>query len=190
MSQGKRKLVLVDETKHTFKVDRRAFVENGVMDAEYANVFDRSWLYLGHDSELPKPGDFVTRTVARRNLLFTRDTTGKTHAFFNSCPHRGATVCRERSGNAKNHQCFYHGWVFGADGRLKGLPGKERYTEGFADNERGLVPVPKYDSFAGFHFVSFDADIVSLPEYLAGAKDILQLVADYSEAGMAIVQGA
>jgi p-cumate 2,3-dioxygenase alpha subunit len=191
MSTANRKLVVVDEARATFKVDRGAFVAADVMAAEYREVFDKSWLYLGHESELPRAGDFVARTVARRNLLFTRDSGGVAHAFFNSCPHRGATVCREKAGNARTFQCFYHGWVFGTDGRLKGQPGKERYPAGFTEGGRAdLVPVPRFESYAGFHFVSFDPAIVSLADYLADAKPYLDLVAGYSESGMAIVSGA
>jgi p-cumate 2,3-dioxygenase alpha subunit len=162
-----------------------------IMDREYEAVFDRCWLYLGHESELARPGDFVTRTVARRNILFTRDAQGVLHALFNTCPHRGATVCRESKGNAKVFQCFYHGWVFGCDGKLKGQPGEERYTDGHKTSGVGnLTPVPRFASHAGFCFISFDPDIVPLTDYLAGAKEVLELIASHSDTGMAIVEGA
>jgi p-cumate 2,3-dioxygenase alpha subunit len=183
-------MVNVDEARGLFKVSRRAFVEPEILDREYAEVFDKCWLYLGHESELAKPNDFVTRTVARRHILFTRDAQGALHALFNTCPHRGATVCRERAGNSRNFQCFYHGWVFGCDGQLKNQPGAERYTPIYQESGGGnLVPVPRLDSYAGFCFISFDPDIVSLPDYLAGAKDYLDLITAQSESGMAIVPG-
>ena len=161
------------------------------MADEYAAIFDKCWLYIGHESELQKPNDFLTRTVARRNLLFTRDGKGKLNAFFNTCSHRGATVAREDKGNAKNFTCFYHGWVFGNDGRLKSLPDEARYAADFnSDGSANLIAVPKFDSYAGFCFVSFDPEIISLPDYLAGAKEYLDLVAGQSESGMSIVSGA
>jgi len=161
------------------------------MEREYDALFDRCWLYLGHESELAKPGDFVTRTVARRNILFTRDGKGQLHALFNTCPHRGSTVCREERGNAKVFQCFYHGWVFGCDGKLKSQPGEERYTQGHKESGVGnLTPVPHFDTHAGFCFVCFDADAPSLFDYLAGAKEILELIASHSDSGMTIVPGA
>lgn len=182
------KLVLVDET--SYRVAREAFVREDVLDAEYERIFDKCWLYVGHESEFKKAGDFVARTVARRNLLVTRDAKGQLNAFFNTCPHRGATVCRDRAGNAKNFQCFYHGWVFGADGALKSQPGKESYGEDFnAHGEGNLVPVPRFDTYAGFCFVSYDKDIQPLPDYLAGAKEYLDLIAGHSESGMGISQG-
>ncbi len=184
-------LVKVDTEAGLFQVSRRAFTEAALMDREYEAVFDKCWLYLGHESELPKPGDFVTRTVARRNILFTRDAQGALHALFNTCPHRGATVCRESKGNAKVFQCFYHGWVFGCDGRLKGQPGEERYSAGHKASGAGnLVPVPRLAGHAGFWFVCFDADAMPLTDYLAGAKDVLELIAAHSASGMTIVPGA
>lgn len=184
-------LIRVDQARGIFQVSRRSFTDPALFEREYQQVFDRCWLYLGHESELPVPGSFVTRTVARRGILFTRDAQGTVHALFNSCPHRGATVSRERAGTSRNFQCFYHGWVFGSDGKLKNQPGAERYSEGHRASGAGdLVRVPRLDCYAGFWFISFDPDIVSLPDYLAGAKDYLDLVAGHSASGMAIVQGA
>ncbi len=183
-------MLRADEAKGVFQVARRAFVDAGVMEREYEAVFDKCWLYLGHESELAKPGDFVTRTVARRNILFTRDAQGALHALLNTCPHRGATVCREARGNSKVFQCFYHGWVFGCDGKLKGQPGEERYTAGHKESGLGnMVPVPRFDRHAGFCFISFDAEVVPLSDYLAGAKEILDLIASHSRSGMTIVEG-
>src|SRR5688500_7420762 len=95
-------LLDVNREAGTFRVARKAFTDQQVFEAERAAIFDRCWIYLGHGSELPKKGAFVTRSVAGRNVLFNRDAGGTVRAFLNSCPHRGATVCRERSGNAKN----------------------------------------------------------------------------------------
>ncbi|MGH8631958.1 MAG: aromatic ring-hydroxylating oxygenase subunit alpha, partial [Burkholderiales bacterium] len=115
-------IVLVNHGKTTFKVSRRAFVDPAILRAEQSTIFDHSWLYLGHRSELAKDGDFVVRNIAHRSILFTRDTKGKLYALFNTCAHRGAQVCRERKGNAKSFQCFYHGWVYGPDGTLRSQP--------------------------------------------------------------------
>jgi len=179
-----------DAEKQRFKVARRSFVSPQILRDEYRTIFDQCWLYLGHESELLKNGDFVTRVVAKRTLLFTRDAQGKVNAFFNACPHRGAQVCRERKGNAKSFQCFYHGWVFGSDGALKSQPASDCYPEDFnADGSANLVAVPCLDSYRGFWFVSFKRDIESLADYLAGAKEWIDVVADQSEAMMTIVGG-
>lgn len=180
----------VDNERQLFKVPRTSFVDTDVFESERNAIFNRCWLYLGHASELAKPGQFVTRTVAGRNVIFNRDAAGKVNAFMNTCPHRGATVCRDRSGTAKNFQCFYHGWVFGSDGKLKDQPGKDSYCEGFNDAGGGdLVKAPRHEEYRGFHFIAFDKDIVDLPTYLGNAREYIDLVADQSEVGMAIVGG-
>src|ERR1700746_2931682 len=91
------KLLDIDREAGTFRVARKAFTDPQVFEAERAAIFDRCWIYLGHGSELPKKASFVTRPVAGRNVIFNRDAEGQVRAFLNSCPHRGATVCRERS---------------------------------------------------------------------------------------------
>jgi p-cumate 2,3-dioxygenase alpha subunit len=190
MSDDLSQLLHVDRDAGVFRVARQSFVEPAVFEAERSQIFDRCWLYVGHSSELPKKGSFVTRQVGGRNLIFNRDAAGVVHAFLNTCPHRGSTVCREASGTAKNFTCSYHGWVFGADGKLRDLPGIEAYAEGFTrDGCTDLVPVPRLDHYRDLWFVCFDAAAVPLVEYLAGATEYLDLIADQSEAGMEIVSG-
>ncbi len=180
----------IDQERQRFKVSRRSFMDPRILQQEYRTIFEKCWLYIGHDSELEKPGDFVTRVIAKRSLLFTRDAQNRINAFFNACPHRGAQVCRERKGNAKSFQCFYHGWVFGADGALRSQPGQECYAEDFnADGSANLVPVPRIDSYRGFWFICFDRNVQSLSDYLAGAKEWIDIVADQSEVGMTLVGG-
>ena len=180
----------IDQERQRFKVSRRSFMDPKILQQEYRTIFEKCWLYIGHASELEKPGDFVTRVIARRSLLFTRDTQNRINAFFNACPHRGAQVCRERKGNAKSFQCFYHGWVFGADGALRSQPGQECYADDFnADGSANLVPVPRIDSYRGFWFICFDRNVQSLSDYLAGAKEWIDIVADQSEVGMTLVGG-
>src|SRR5258708_7374778 len=135
--------LLVDESKKIFKVSRQAFVDPAILDIERTQISDKCWLYLGHSSELAKPGDFVTRAVGGRNILFARDGKGDLKAMLNTCPHRGAQVCREKHGSAKSFQCFYHGWVFGLDGTLRSQPGQSSYAEEFKErstSNRQKVP--------------------------------------------------
>ena len=180
----------VDKSRNLFKVPRSAFTSQAVFETERDAIFNRCWLYLGHASEITKPGQFVTRSVGGRNLIFNRDAEGRVNAFMNTCPHRGATVCRERTGSAKSFQCFYHGWVFGSDGLMKSQPGQESYCEGFNDEGgANLVRAPRFEEYRGFHFVCFDAQTVDLPTYLGNAREYLDIVADHSEAGMVIVGG-
>jgi p-cumate 2,3-dioxygenase subunit alpha len=182
--------ILVDPSKNLFKVARRNFVDPEILAAEKQRIFEHSWLYLGHGSELAKPGDFLTRNVAGRGILFARDGKGEPRALLNTCPHRGMQVCREKKGSAKSFQCFYHGWIFGLDGKLRSQPDAESYNDDFKTLETSnMTPVPRFESYRDFYFVSFDRNIVSLSDYLAGAKEYIDLICDQTDAGMSIVPG-
>lgn len=183
-------LVSNDEQQGLFRVARKAFTDQEILKGEYDEVFNKCWLYVGHESEVAKKGDFVRRIVAKRNLVFNRDMDGNINAFFNTCPHRGAEVCREAKGNSKHFTCMYHGWIFSASGELKSLPGEERYSADFKAQKRGnLVPVPRFENYRGMCFVNFDLNACSLVEYLGNAKEYLDLVLDQSSEGMTIISG-
>jgi p-cumate 2,3-dioxygenase alpha subunit len=181
--------IIDDEARGIFRVDRATMTSEDVFAAERATIFARSWLYLGHTSEVRASGDFVRRTIAGSPLFFTRAKDGAVHAFFNTCPHRGATICRQDTGNAKVFQCFYHAWSFGLDGALVGLPDEAAYADGFDRAEMGLREVSRCESYRGFIFVNFDPEAVPLTEYLAGAKDILDLIVDAADGTAEIIGG-
>jgi len=181
--------IIDDEARGIFRVNRATMTSEAVFAAERAAIFAQSWLYLGHASEVRASGDFVRRTIAGSPLFFTRGKDGAVRAFFNSCPHRGATICRQDAGNAKVFQCFYHAWSFGLDGELVGLPDEAAYSDGFDRAEMGLREVPRCESYRGFIFICFDADAVPLTQYLAGAKDILDLIVDAADGAAEIIGG-
>ena len=179
--------VIDDRDMPRFRVNRQAMVEPDVFAKERDRIFEHSWLYVGHETELRKKNDFTTRTVAGRPLIFARDNTGDIRVWINSCPHRGAMLCREPKGNARFLTCFYHGWSFTTAGDMVSMPGDEAYGEDF---ERPDLAAPsRVDSYRGFVFVSFDPDIVDLETYLAGATEYLDLVCDQSELGMEVLAG-
>ena len=182
--------IRIDRSRNLFKIARRNFVDPAILQLERDRIFDRCWLYLGHASEIANPGDFLTRMVAGRSLLFTRDKDGALHAMFNTCPHRGAQVCRERQGNARAFICFYHGWTFAQNGELRAQPGKESYDPDFnRDGDANLVHVPRFEVYRDFAFICFDPSALTLREYLAGAADYLDILADQSDVGMTIIGG-
>jgi p-cumate 2,3-dioxygenase alpha subunit len=183
-------LVIDDAERGRFKVHRSVFRDEAVLALERERIFDRCWLYAAHASELPGPLHFLKRSVGGREILLTRDRDGVLRAFFNACSHRGAQVCRERSGRRAAFQCPYHGWVYDIAGALSHMPGPDAVPADFnADGALNLKQVPKLDEFRGFVFVCFDAGAGTLPDYLAGAKTYLEYVADQGALGMEIVGG-
>ncbi len=180
----------IDEAGGLFKVARKAFVAPEILALEQQRIFERCWLYLGHESELPKPGDFVTRAIAGRNLIFNRGRSGTINAFYNTCTHRGALVCREARGSARNFQCFYHGWVYSDEGALIDQPGKSAYCDKFnADGSSNLARVARLENYRGFYFINFGNDSINLHDYLGNARPFIDLVVDQAETSMEIIGG-
>ncbi len=179
-----------DKSANTFRVPRAAFVSPAVLQAERERIFDRCWLYLGHASEISKPGQFITRIVAGRTLIFNRNRKGEVRAFLNTCPHRGATVCREKSGTTKHFQCLYHGWVFDDNGKIADQPGGDAYDKEFCERgDADLKAPPRLEEYRGLYFICFDEDVVDLATYLGHAREYIDLIMDQSESGMAILGG-
>lgn len=190
MSTALEPLVVDDQQNNTFRVHRSALTSAEVHRAEIERVFGRSWLYVGHESEIPQPGDYVRRPLAGRPIFMVRGVkSGRVNVFHNSCTHRGALVCRRDSGNAKVFQCFYHAWTFDSEGTLKGVPDREGYSEGLNYAELGLARVARVESYRGFVFASYDPDIIDLETYLAGAKEYIDLVVDGCGGSVEIVKG-
>lgn len=185
-----RQLVRENVGRGTFRVGRRLYHDEAIYRRELATIFKTCWLYVGHVSEIPNPGDFLTRRIANRPILFVRDAAGTVRALLNTCSHRGAIVCRQVRGTAKSFQCQYHGWVFRADGKLVFQPGSERYSKCINTNGALDLPsTPRLESYRDFYFINFDRDAIDLASYLGNAKEYIDLVIDQSAAGMRIVPG-
>jgi p-cumate 2,3-dioxygenase alpha subunit len=168
---------------------RHTFTDPEVLVEERRRIFDRCWLYVGHESEVPHPGDYRSRTVVGRPMILVRGDDGIIRVLLNTCTHRGALVCRQKSGNAKTFQCPYHAWTYNSRGQLVGTPGEESYSDAFSRDERALASPARVDSYRGFVFLCFDRTAENLADYLAGAKEYIDLVAEQSEFGMKIIAG-
>lgn len=183
------RFVVEEPEQGVFRVNRQAFTHPDVLRREKDAIFDKCWLYLGHDSEIADNGHFLTRDVGGRELVFVRGNDGEVRAFFNTCPHRGAMVCREKSGKGTLFRCFYHAWTFDLTGKLVSRPEAERYSEAIEAGLHNLVSVPRLEQYRGLWFVSFDANAMTLADYLGEAKEYIDLTIDQSAAGMEIVGG-
>ena len=173
-----------------FRLNRRTLADPEILIREQTKIFDRSWIYCGHESEVSKPGDFCTRTVCGRPVIISRDSEGNIRVYLNACRHRAAMVFREAFGNTRRYNCFYHGWSYNRDGELVGVPGEESYPPGFDKANFSLAEPPRVDSYRGFWFISFNPAIMDLKEYLSGATEYIDLVADQSPSGeMQIIKG-
>jgi len=184
------RIVLNEPQQHRFEINRAALVDAAIFREEQERIFERCWLYVGHESEVRAPGDFRTRMVCGRPLILCRDSRNELRVFLNTCRHRGTVVCREAKGNAERYTCFYHGWTYDRDGRLYAVPGQSAYPPNFNRSELGLKEPPRVEAYRGFVFLNFDANAVPLREYLGSAVEYIDLVLDQSPSGrMEMIHG-
>jgi benzoate/toluate 1,2-dioxygenase alpha subunit len=110
---------LVDDRpeERVFRVDRRVFTDPELFELEMRFIWERSWLFVGLDSRVPRPHDFLTTQLGRYPVILMRDGDGNLGCFVNSCRHKGATVCHLRAGSARVHVCRYHGWSYDSSGK-------------------------------------------------------------------------
>jgi p-cumate 2,3-dioxygenase alpha subunit len=180
----------VDPKGRHFQVNRAVYTDPAIFELEKKHLLRKSWLYLGHVSEVKKPNDFIVRNVIDATLIMTRDRAGEIHAFFNTCPHRGAIICRESAGNRKSFTCPYHGWTFKNSGELQTQNAPYGYEADFnAEQLYNLMPVARLDTRSGFVFVNFDPDAIPLDEYLGAAGDRIDMLSEHSAVGLEVIGG-
>jgi phenylpropionate dioxygenase-like ring-hydroxylating dioxygenase large terminal subunit len=177
---------LVDE--QTGLVSRLLFTDETLYRLEQQRVFAKSWLYLAHETEIPCPGDFVTRTMGEDPVLVVRGSDGVVRAFLNSCPHRGTLVCRADAGSAGGFVCPYHGWSFDNRGQLTALAYEPAYYEGHLKAEElGLYPVAHLDTYRGLIFATWDPEAPPLDAYLGPSKWYLDIYFARTPGGMEVL---
>ena len=158
-----------DELAQADRVHRLIYTDPAIFRREMTHVFGAVWVYLAHESQIPRNDDFFTAQLGLRPIIVVRDSGGTLRALYNRCTHRGATVCRHERGSAKAFQCPYHGWTFLNSGRLSGVPWPDGYACDFKDAQFNLAQVPRVESYRGFVFGTLNADAPPLPEYLGPA---------------------
>ena len=140
------------------EIDRRIYSDPAIFELEMERIFARSWLFLCHESQIPEPGDFFQSVMGRDNVLVVRQKDRSIKAMLNTCAHRGNAVCRAEEGNAKSFLCTYHGWSYGIDGQLLGVPGFKNFYDGQLDkSQHGLAQVAQVAGYKGFIFGTHDA---------------------------------
>ena len=165
---------LVDTEKGT--IGREIFVDQDIYQQELERVFARTWLYIGHESQVPNPNDFFISRMGEESVILTRDRQGELHVLLNTCMHRGMKVCRYDEGNTPVFSCPYHGWSYSTDGNLVSVPGELIGVPQFATayhgelkkEEWGLISVPKMANYHGSIWACWDKDAPDFLDYLGG----------------------
>jgi len=142
------------------------YVDSRVAELERQMVFSKTWQLVGRIDQVEKPGQYVTANVAGEPVLVVRGNDGVLRGFFNVCRHHAAAVMTEPCGQTSILHCPYHGWNYGLDGSLKGMPEFDG-VKNFDRQQNGLIPV-KAAIWENLVFVNLDANAESLQDFLGG----------------------
>ncbi|MDD3675085.1 aromatic ring-hydroxylating oxygenase subunit alpha [Thauera propionica] len=175
-----------------FAVSRDVYLDPALFELEMTHIFEGSWLYLCHESQIPNPGDFFTTHMGRQPVIISRGKDGKVYGYVNACAHRGATLCRTRRGNRLFHTCPYHGWVFDSTGKNVDIKDHATgaYPPAFERQSHDLKAIPKLDAYRGFVFGSLSPDVPTLTEHLGAAIPFIDLMVDQSPDGLEVLRGS
>ena len=123
---------------------------------EQTKVFEKTWLVVGHEDMLRKPGDYVTNYMGEVPVIVSRDMQGELHVLVNRCVHRGNEVCLFDRGNARAFTCSYHGWTYEISGKLIGVPMEKELYRDEIDHENWGLEQARVASYKGLIFATFD----------------------------------
>jgi nitrite reductase/ring-hydroxylating ferredoxin subunit len=175
------------------QVHRDVYLDPQVFALEMDRVWARSWLFVGHDSQVPQAGDYVATSIATQPVVMVRHEEGSVRVLMNRCAHKGAMLVTQPSGNlGRFFRCPYHAWTFRTDGSLLSTPLKNGYEgTAFAQSAaaRGLVPAGAVANYRGFVFARLSAEGPAFDAWFGDMLGVLDNVADRSPQGRLRVAG-
>ena len=174
-------------------VHRDAYLSPAVFRLEMTRLWARTWIFAGHESQIPAPGDYVTVDLATQPCILVRHGDGSVRVLRNRCAHKGAKVVSDASGNTGAFfRCPYHAWAYDTDGTVRAIPRRQGY-----DGTRlhdcpagaGLAPAAAVESYRGFVFARLTGDGPTLSEHLGPMREVIDNMLDRSPSGEIAVAG-
>ncbi|MCA6116513.1 Rieske 2Fe-2S domain-containing protein [Bradyrhizobium sp. WSM 1738] len=175
------------------EVHRDVYVSEEVFQLEMEHMFPNSWVYVGHDSQVPNAGDYFSTTIGTQPVLLVRHTDGTVKVLHNRCPHKGTRITSETCGNTgKFFRCPYHAWSFKTDGSLLAIPLKKGYeSTGFEQSHAatGMAPVRHVRNYRGFVFAKINDGGLDFEEFFGESLSSFDNMIDRSPVGQLKVAG-
>jgi len=166
-------------------VHRRAYADPSIFALELERIFGRLWIYVAHESQLKKHGDFVRTRLAQHEVIVTRHNDGRIYVLHNRCPHRGARICMVDQGTSRLFSCPYHAWVFRSDGSLSSVPHRKSYPESFSfdDPQNHMRRIGQVQSYRGFVFATLNENPEPLTKHLGRMTEVIDNLVDRAPDG-------
>lgn len=162
------------------------FNDRELYELEMERIFGQKWIFVGHESEIPQPGDYMLRYIGEDAFIVNRDEKGQINVLLDACLHRGVRVCRAEKGNASHFRCPYHGWIFQNNGKLIGMPAQDKAYNGLNKDEWSLLKA-RCETLHGLIFACLSPETPGLEEYLAGSKYYLDLILGLHKEGLEVI---
>ncbi|MBM3486834.1 MAG: Rieske 2Fe-2S domain-containing protein [Alphaproteobacteria bacterium] len=175
-----------------FRVDRAIYLDDAVFAAEIANIFEATWQFVCHESQIPNHGDYFANHLGRQPIFVMRQQDGGIGGFVNACAHRGALLTPMKQGNAKTLTCRFHGWTYGSDGHCIRIKNEETGYDParFRRTDYDLTRLPRVEAYRGFVFACLNPAAPALVEFLGEAARFLEFIAHQSADGMEVLPGS
>jgi phenylpropionate dioxygenase-like ring-hydroxylating dioxygenase large terminal subunit len=164
LSDGTRLEELYDLERR--RISARLFSDPEIFRLEMNRLFSHSWLFVGLESEIPEPGDYVTRPMGGDSVIVNRGQEGEVNILLNRCTHRGTQLCVTDCGHTQQFRCPYHGWLFGTDGRLRALPNAQDWLGENGNKAEYAMRKARVAVHGGLIFGTFDEELIDFEEYL------------------------
>lgn len=172
---------LVVDGDGDFRIHTEIYTDPVIFQLEMERIFESTWIYVAHESELPDPGDYIATAIGTQPAIVSRAKDGKIHVMLNRCRHRGSVVCRTQRGNTEYFRCPYHNWTYGGDG---GLVSTAQAT-GYKNMDYGTLGLAQaqVDAYRGLIFARLRPGEETLAQRLADVRHFIDLWVERSPAG-------
>jgi len=165
------------------RVHGSLYHDPSVFDEEMERIYHTGWVFVGHDSEVPEVGSFISKPFGLQTVVMARAEDGRIHVLYDRCPHRGNKVLQVEKGVARGFTCPYHAWSFKLDGTFNAMPDMGGCGPDFDRSEANMESLPRVENYRGFVFASLKAEGITLAQHLGKARAMIDQLVDLSPTG-------
>jgi benzoate/toluate 1,2-dioxygenase alpha subunit len=174
-------------------VHRDVYLDPELFELEMTRLWRNAWIYVGHDSQVPQPGDFYTTQIGREPVIMVRGADLRVRVLPNRCSHKGTKVVSALAGHCQGKvlRCPYHGWTYRLDGSLRSVPLRGGYAGIAAQSStplHGLGELPSANH-RGFVFTRLAPHGVEFHDYFGESLTSIDNLVDRAPEGRLEVAG-